>query len=58
MIIDLLKRFSVDAHRSVLVGDKLTDLEAARAAGIAGHLFPGGNLARFVEPLLNFNKWP
>jgi D-glycero-D-manno-heptose 1,7-bisphosphate phosphatase len=56
MIIDLLKRFSVDAHRSILVGDKPTDLEAARAAGITGHLFRGGNLARFVEPLLNFNK--
>ncbi len=53
MIIDLLNRFPVDIKRSILIGDKPSDLEAARAAGVKGYLFKGQNLERFVRPLLN-----
>jgi D,D-heptose 1,7-bisphosphate phosphatase len=49
MIADLLGRFSVDASRSILIGDKASDLEAARAAGLDGHLFSGGNLETFLK---------
>jgi D-glycero-D-manno-heptose 1,7-bisphosphate phosphatase len=49
MITDLLGRFAVDAGRSILIGDKASDLEAARAAGLKGHLFSGGNLEAFVK---------
>ncbi len=49
MITDLLSRFPVDADGSILIGDKPSDLEAARAAGIHGHLFSGGNLEAFVN---------
>jgi D,D-heptose 1,7-bisphosphate phosphatase len=52
MITDLLGRFPVDATNSFLIGDKPSDLEAARAAGLPGYLFSVGNLERFVEPLL------
>ncbi|NOJ43529.1 D-glycero-alpha-D-manno-heptose-1,7-bisphosphate 7-phosphatase [Bradyrhizobium australiense] len=56
MINDLLERFPVDVSRSILIGDKSTDLEAARAAGIKGYLYISGHLAHFVRPLLPHNK--
>lgn len=49
MITDLLDRFPVKVNGSILIGDKPSDLEAARAAGIQGHLFSGGNLEAFVR---------
>jgi D-glycero-D-manno-heptose 1,7-bisphosphate phosphatase len=52
MLLDLLEKWQIDAARCVLVGDQPTDVAAAKAAGVAGHLFPGGNLASFVAPLL------
>ncbi len=56
MILDLLKRYPVDLGRSMLIGDKPSDLEAARAAGIGGHLFQGDDLERFVKPLLTTRR--
>jgi D-glycero-D-manno-heptose 1,7-bisphosphate phosphatase len=49
MITDLLGRFPVNANTSILIGDKPSDLEAARAAGLQGYLFSGGNLEAFVR---------
>ena len=52
MIRDLLKRWEVDARTSLLVGDRETDMQAAAAAGVAGHRFSDGDLAAFIGPKL------
>ncbi len=49
MLIQAMTDFPVIRERSFLIGDKQADLEAARAGGIRGFLFTGGNLASFAE---------
>jgi len=53
MLRDLMRAWELDASRCVLVGDQPTDLAAAEAAGVDGHLFPGGDLRAFVIRLLS-----
>lgn len=49
MIEDIIMRWNVNRERSVLIGDKVSDVEAAVAAGIQGTLFSGKNLFDFVS---------
>ena len=53
MLLDLMQRWRVDPARSLLVGDKPSDLAAARAAGIEGRLFTAPPLSALVAPLLS-----
>jgi D-glycero-D-manno-heptose 1,7-bisphosphate phosphatase len=48
MILRALAEFPIDPARSVLVGDKGSDMEAARRAGVRGLRFRGGDLAQFL----------
>jgi D-glycero-D-manno-heptose 1,7-bisphosphate phosphatase len=49
MILQAMAAWPIDRSASVLVGDRASDLEAARRAGVRGLLFPGGNLAEFLR---------
>ena len=52
MLLDLVRAWELDPARCVMIGDQPTDLQAAAAAGVPAHLFPGGDLLEFVRPIL------
>jgi D-glycero-D-manno-heptose 1,7-bisphosphate phosphatase len=49
MILDLLANWPVDVAGSMLVGDKPSDVEAGRRAGVASYRFEGGRLDEFIR---------
>ncbi|WP_248310781.1 D-glycero-alpha-D-manno-heptose-1,7-bisphosphate 7-phosphatase [Bosea vaviloviae] len=52
MLLKAMQAFPTQMQRSFLIGDRMTDLEAAKAAGVAGFLFKGGDLDAFVGECL------
>lgn len=48
MILALARKWNIDLSASLMVGDSARDMEAAAAAGVAGCLFAGGDLAAFL----------
>ena len=53
MILDIARHWPVDLARSFLVGDKASDMEAARAAGVRGFLYEKGPLDGFVVGVIS-----
>jgi D,D-heptose 1,7-bisphosphate phosphatase len=51
MILDLLQHWPIVVHRSFVIGDKISDIQAADAAGIRGYQFSPGNLRELVESI-------
>jgi D-glycero-D-manno-heptose 1,7-bisphosphate phosphatase len=56
MINDLLEHWPVRRAGSFVVGDRPTDLEAAKAAGLPGFLFTGGDLDEFIAKVIAQTK--
>lgn len=52
MLLRAMAEWDIDPDCCIVIGDKDTDLEAARRAGVAGALFEGGNLDDFLQPLI------
>lgn len=52
MLFDLMRHWPVRREASFMIGDRRTDIEAAEAAGVAGHLFDGGDLDVLVARLI------
>lgn len=52
MLLDLQAAWHPDLSRSLMIGDQPSDMQAAEAAGIPGHLFSGGDLTEFLRPHL------
>jgi D-glycero-D-manno-heptose 1,7-bisphosphate phosphatase len=49
MILKGLREWSLRPEETCLVGDKPSDIEAARRAGVEGFLFGGGDLSLFLK---------
>ncbi len=58
MLRDLMKAWPVRTQGSFVIGDKPSDVEAAKAAGLPGFLFAGGDLAAFVDDVLRTLERP
>ncbi|CAN5363965.1 HAD family hydrolase [soil metagenome] len=52
MLLRAIADHNLDAGRSFMIGDRQSDMEAARRAGVQGFLFQGPNLNDFVSDLL------
>ena len=53
MIQDVIKCWPIDTARSILIGDKGSDVAVAHMVGIRGYLFEGGNLCQMVTRIAN-----
>ncbi|HRF58464.1 MAG TPA: D-glycero-beta-D-manno-heptose 1,7-bisphosphate 7-phosphatase [Fimbriimonadaceae bacterium] len=49
MLLQAFEEWPIDRSRSLMIGDKPKDVQAAEAAGIRGLLFEGGNLHDYVR---------
>lgn len=52
MLRDLIQHWPVQLDGSFVIGDQARDIEAGKALGLPGFLFPGGDLDAFVTEVL------
>jgi D-glycero-D-manno-heptose 1,7-bisphosphate phosphatase len=58
MILKALKQWPVNRALSFVIGDKETDMEAARRASLPGYRFDGGDLRTTIEAILAERRRP
>jgi D,D-heptose 1,7-bisphosphate phosphatase len=56
MLLDLFAHWPIEREGSLLIGHKVSDIEAAEAVGVPGHLFEGGDLTAFLRSVLRMGK--
>lgn len=52
MLLEAFSNYRIDKKRSLLIGDKKSDIAAALELDIPGFLFDGGDLYRFISTIL------
>ena len=52
MLKQAMRDWPIDLPRSFMIGDKSTDMEAAKRSNVTGHLFSSGNLHATVNRIL------
>jgi len=58
MILDLFVHWPIEREGSFLVGDKISDIQAAEVAGIPFYLFTGSDLAAFLRSNPSLRREP
>jgi len=58
MLRDLVQHWPVQLDGSFVIGDQARDIEAGKALGLPGFLFPGGDLDAFVTEVIAQIKRP
>ena len=53
MLLKAIADHHIDPARSLMIGDRQSDLDAATGAGVRGFLFGGGDLDSFVRDVLD-----
>lgn len=56
MFFDAIKEFDIDVANSWMIGDKQTDIEASRGAGIANDILLGKSNVNFILDTINLIK--
>ena len=49
MLLEAIEDWSVDVAHSILIGDKVSDIQAAEAAGIRGVRYSSGSVLELVR---------
>lgn len=49
MLVQAIEEWAIDIDYSIVIGDKLSDVEAAEKVGIKGYFFESGNLFKYVK---------
>jgi D-glycero-D-manno-heptose 1,7-bisphosphate phosphatase len=56
MLLRAIKEWPIRRDGSFVIGDKESDIEAGRRAGLPGHLFPGGDLRAFLDRVVRRDR--
>lgn len=56
MLEKAIKDHHIDPYKSFMIGDRESDMEAAKKAGLRGYLFEEEDLLHFITPILGWEE--